>query len=151
MTLPTWLCRPSFLDKNHNIIGMGIPSLEFLQISAEKNQLKLVVTLTEDPLPITYTENKELKNLGVTFLHLPIPDGKAPTHEQQMSMVQSMDKIISRDPVNPMGPQKQKEKEEEQNNPMVAIHCLAGRGRTGTMLATWLVWKNGPVGKRLDM
>ena len=57
---------------------------------------------------------------GFTFLCLPIPDGSAPTLEQAKDFVRFV---------------------EEQRNAQrpVAVHCEAGLGRTGTMLAIYLI------------
>ena len=57
---------------------------------------------------------------GFAFLCLPVPDGGAPTMEQAFDFV----RFVSEQRV--------------QGRP-VAVHCEAGLGRTGTLLATYLI------------
>jgi protein-tyrosine phosphatase len=57
---------------------------------------------------------------GFAFLCLPLPDGGAPTIEQATEFVDFVD-------------------EQRAQNCPVAVHCEGGVGRTGTMLAAYLV------------
>jgi|SRR5262245_13318824 len=77
----------------------------------------ILVTLTEDPLPRTWIDGA-----GLMGVHVPIPDMDVPTVEQIDQVMSVIDKARSSD----MG---------------VAVHCLAGRGRTGTMLAAYFVYQ----------
>ncbi len=77
--------------------------------------LQLVICLTEDP-PVRVWINE----VGLFSLHVPIMDMTAPTQEQIDLCVSAVRKAHSQT----MG---------------VGIHCAAGLGRTGTILACWLV------------
>jgi atypical dual specificity phosphatase len=77
----------------------------------------ILVTLTEDPLPRTWIDGA-----GLMGVHVPIPDMDVPTVEQIEQVMSVIDKAKS-------------------SNMGVAVHCLAGRGRTGTILAAYFVYQ----------
>jgi atypical dual specificity phosphatase len=79
--------------------------------------IDIILTLTEDPLPRRWVDEA-----GLMSVHVPIADMEAPTHEQFEQCVS----VIRRAAASKMG---------------VLVHCLAGRGRTGTILAAYLVSK----------
>jgi len=60
------------------------------------------------------------ESAGFSFLCLPVPDGGAPTFEQAEEFVRFVT-------------------EQRAAQRPVAVHCEAGLGRTGTLLATYLV------------
>lgn len=75
----------------------------------------LFVSLTShQPDPSTYHD------AGLSTLHLPVTDFTAPTLEQLDAFVQAVETTLAADGA-------------------VTVHCGAGMGRTGTMLAGWLV------------
>jgi len=76
-----------------------------------------VVTLTEEPL-----DSRELAKAGLPYLHIPIPDMTAPTPSQIEEFMQFARQNI------------------EEGRPVV-LHCYGGSGRTGTMIACYLVHK----------
>jgi atypical dual specificity phosphatase len=74
-----------------------------------------LITLTERDLP-----QEPLRRHGLTNLHLPIRDHEAPSVGQIQMLLKRMEKLIAQGEV-------------------LAVHCLAGRGRTGTVLAAWWI------------
>jgi atypical dual specificity phosphatase len=81
----------------------------------EARGIQLVVTLTEDALPAS-----DLALHSLEAVHMPVEDYTAPTQEQMLAYVALVGQAMHDD------------------RP-VATHCYAGKGRTGTMLAAWLV------------
>lgn len=77
--------------------------------------IRLVVSLTEDPLP-----PEALERHGLAGLHVPVVDFTAPTLDQLGTFVQAT--TVSLAALEP-----------------VAVHCAGGKGRTGTFLAAWEV------------
>jgi atypical dual specificity phosphatase len=80
--------------------------------------IQLLLSLTEDP-----PRRDWVNNAGLLGFHVPIPDMEAPTQEQLEICVST----IERANASSMG---------------VAVHCTAGLGRTGAVLAAYFV-KNG--------
>lgn len=75
----------------------------------------ILVTLTEESLPRSWIDGA-----GLMGVHVPIPDMDAPRLDQ----IEQVMSVIEKARNSKMG---------------VAVHCLAGMGRTGTMLAAYLV------------
>ena len=74
-----------------------------------------LITLTENDLP-----QEPLAQHGLKNLHLPIRDREPPTVAQIQMLLKRMEMLLNKGEV-------------------LAVHCLAGIGRTGTVLAAWLV------------
>ena len=74
-----------------------------------------MLTLTEEPLA-----PDALARHGLTGLHIPVPDMTAPTPGQMEEALSFVDR-------------------QRALGRRVVVHCLVGQGRTGTILAAYLI------------
>jgi len=105
---------------DNKLAGSGLPTTheEFDWILSQG--IKSFVTVREAPLPSIWVNNGQ----EVGYLHLRVDDFDAPSLEEIDSAVEFI------------------ESEMAKGKP-VMVHCAAGKGRTGVILAAYLIKKQG--------
>jgi len=103
----------SWLDP-FKLAGSARPENERQLEGLKKLGVKAIVSLTEDPLDL------DVNRLGFDYLHSPITDFEAPSQDQLSEIMRFIEDSIP------------------ESKP-VLVHCAAGKGRTGIVLAAYLV------------
>lgn len=116
---PGALLPPNFgwLDAGR-VAGMGCPRVDELR-AAVLEGIGAVLSLTSRPLPPTVDE------LDLVVRHDPVVDFTPPSPEQLLAIVRWMQAQLAAGRPG-------------------AVHCMAGLGRTGTVLAAWRVAEGLP-------
>lgn len=97
------------------LAGSGYPASRSHVEWLAKSGVRSILTLTENPLPASWTDG-----LGVAAGHVAMSDHQPPSVE---SMNKGVDFIV---------------RQIAEGRP-VLVHCLAGEGRTGCVLAAYLI------------
>lgn len=105
---------------DHELAGMSLPRTDDALALLPQLGVRAVVTLTEHSLSAALTE------LGIIAEHIPVPDFTAPTLDQIERAVAAIERFRAA-------------------GLPTAVHCGAGLGRTGVVLAGVLVARGMPA------
>ncbi|MDA4136580.1 MAG: dual specificity protein phosphatase family protein [Thaumarchaeota archaeon] len=119
--------RASFTDKPSNfgwiiegkLAASGLPSSAAQVRWLKEHGVNSILTLTEDPLP-----RKFLDGSGVASLHVQMSDHEPPSQESLSKAVRHIEGEIRK-------------------GNSVVVHCLAGQGRTGSVVAAYMIEYQG--------
>jgi atypical dual specificity phosphatase len=119
--------RATFTDKPTNfgwiiegsLAASGLPSSAAQVRWLKKQGVKSILTLTEIPLPKEFVDGT-----GIVSLHIQMFDHAPPSQESLSKAVKHLSSEI------------------EKGN-AVLVHCLAGQGRTGSVIAAYMIEHQG--------
>jgi atypical dual specificity phosphatase len=100
------------------LAGSGMPVTYSQFVWVVTHGIKTIVTVREVPLPLKWFTADNIDS--VDYFHLRVEDYGAPSIEEMDNTVDFIQRQIA-------------------NEEPVMVHCAAGRGRTGTILAAYLL------------
>ena len=109
----------------HKLAAMSYPESEDAITLLWMMGIRALINLTEEPLP-----GEILRKVGILTEHIPVVDFTAPTLKQVEQAIMMINFYLGR-------------------NMPLAVHCLAGFGRTGTILACYLVGEGKSAGEAI--
>ena len=106
------------------LAASGLPSSEGQLEWLKRHGVSTILTLTETPLPKEW-----LEGTGLTVSHVPMSDHAPPSQEALDEAVRFMSSQLD-------------------EGKTVLVHCLAGVGRTGSVLAAYFMQRDGKTAEQ---
>jgi atypical dual specificity phosphatase len=105
------------------LAGSGVPmSLRELRWLVKQQAIRSIVTIKEKPLPSEWFSGRNSNDVKIDYFHISVEDYGAPSLEELDYVVNYISRQID-------------------NGKTVMVHCSGGKGRTGTILAAYLIKK----------
>ncbi len=104
----------SWIDRPH-VAALAFPDAADDLRWLRKNGIEVLISLTETPAPRQW-----VNDAGLMLVHVPVLDMAAPSPRQFETILDTIRRA-------------------NQSHLGVAVHCAAGKGRTGTVLAAYFV------------
>ncbi len=110
---------PNYSEVTDKIAASGLPSLKKHILFIKKRGITAIVSLTEKPLDRELLENTEL-----TYVHMPLKDHQPAQPTDLLKILERIEELLN-------------------GGHRILIHCQAGYGRTGMVLAAYFMKEYG--------